>query len=218
VNAVLEARPYPAHFIETWAHGSGAGVLVRPASREDRALVARFLSELGQASHYQRHFAHGEAPDLALLERLEATDYRRHMALIAVAATPCETAIAHAEYVAEDGCAEFALVVADRWQQRGLGGHLLRRLMRCAGQAGLQEIHGHVLASNEPMIRLVLRSGFKVQRGGDARLVRISRTLETNAQAAPLAPIGGVRAAIISRFQALISATASDSSAICATE
>lgn len=175
---MLEARPYPAHLIETWVVGSDAGVFIRPALREDRALVARFLSLLNEASHYQRHFQHGEAPDLDLLRRLDAVDYLQRMALVAVTvAGSREVAIAHAEYVVEDNRAELAMVVADGWQRRGLGSHLLRRLMHCAALAGLEEIHGQVLATNEPMIRLALRSGFEVRRGGDARLVLIRRAL-----------------------------------------
>lgn len=173
---MLEARPYPAHLIETWVAGSDAGVFIRPALREDRDLVARFLSGLGTDSHYQRHFQHGQAPDLDLLQRLDAVDYRRRMALVAVTvAGSREVAVAHAEYVVEDGRGELAMVVADGWQRRGLGSHLLRRLMHCAALAGLKEIHGQVLASNEPMIRLARRTGFQVLRGDDARLVVIRR-------------------------------------------
>jgi acetyltransferase len=175
---MIEARPYPAHLIETWVVGSDAGVFIRPALREDHDLVARFLSSLGKDSHYQRHFQHGAAPDLDLLQRLDAVDYRRRMALVAVTvAGSREVVVAHAEYVAEDGRAELAMVVADGWQRRGLGSHLLRRLMHCAALAGLREIHGQVLASNEPMIRLARRSGFQVLRGDDARLVVIRRAL-----------------------------------------
>lgn len=184
---MLEARPYPAHLIETWVVGSDAGVFIRPALREDRALVACFLSQLGEASHYQRHFQHGEAPDLDLLRRLDAVDYLQRMALVAVAvAGSREVAIAHAEYVVEDNRAELAMVVADGWQRRGLGSHLLRRLMHCAELAGLQEIHGQVLATNEPMIRLALRSGFRVQRGDDARLVTIRRALSAQNSASSM--------------------------------
>lgn len=175
---MLEARPYPAHLIETWVVGSDAGVFIRPALREDRALVARFLSLLNEASHYQRHFQHGEAPDLDLLRRLDAVDYLQRMALVAVTvAGSREVAIAHAEYVVENNRAELAMVVADGWQRRGLGSHMLRRLMHCAELAGLQEIHGQVLATNEPMLRLARRSGFQLLRGDDARLVVIRRAL-----------------------------------------
>lgn len=175
---MLEARPYPAHLMETWVVGSDAGVFIRPALREDRDLVARFLASLGADSHYQRHFQRGKAPDNDLLQRLDAVDYRQRMALVAVTvAGSREVAIAHAEYVAEDGRAELAMVVADGWQRRGLGSHLLRRLMHCAALAGLKEIHGQVLATNEPMLRLARRSGFQLLRGDDARLVVIRRAL-----------------------------------------
>jgi acetyltransferase len=175
---MLAARPYPAHLMETWVVGSDSGVFIRPALREDHDLVARFLSGLGADSHYQRHFQHGEAPDLDLLLRLDTVDYRQRMALVAVSvAGSREVVVAHAEYVAEGEGAELAMVVADGWQRRGLGSHLLRRLMHCAALAGLKEIHGQVLATNEPMIRLARRSGFQLLRGDDARLLVIRRVL-----------------------------------------
>jgi acetyltransferase len=177
---MLAARPYPAHLMETWVVGSDSGVFIRPALREDHGLVARFLSSLGADSHYQRHFQHGEAPDIDLLQRLDRVDYRQRMALVAVSvAGSREVVVAHAEYVAEGEAAELAMVVADGWQRRGLGSHLLRRLMHCAALAGLKEIHGQVLATNEPMIRLARRSGFQVLRGDDARLVVIRKALST---------------------------------------
>ena len=59
---------------------------------------------------------------------------------------------------------EFALVVADAWQRRGIGSRLLTMLMEGARNRGFRMIEGQVLAENAPMLTLVRRLGFRVER------------------------------------------------------
>ena len=56
--------------------------------------------------------------------------------------------------------AEFALVVADAWQGKGLGSALLERLCACAKEAGYEALYGHILEANHDMLALAARLGF----------------------------------------------------------
>src|SRR5690606_7275520 len=57
--------------------------------------------------------------------------------------------------------AEYALVVADDWQRYGLGTQLMRALIQEAKQQRLSYIDGYVLATNDGMLGLLAKLGFK---------------------------------------------------------
>lgn len=177
----LPARAYPAQFIETWIGGTDHYASIRPVRSEDAALIAQLMAGLSPQTRYQRHFSAGEWADREVLDRLTGADYQHTMALIAVAvAQGRELAVGLAEYVlseeAADAC-EFAVLVADAWQGRGLGRHLLERMIECARAAGLTRMDGYVLATNRLMIALAQRCGFRPQPDDDPWVLRLSKPL-----------------------------------------
>lgn len=60
------------------------------------------------------------------------------------------------------GAAEFAIVVSDRWQRRGLGHRLLALMIRAARAAGYRELVGTTFADNRGMIELARSHGCEV--------------------------------------------------------
>ncbi|MBA3477067.1 MAG: GNAT family N-acetyltransferase [Lautropia sp.] len=68
--------------------------------------------------------------------------------------------------------AEFAIVVADAWQRRGIGDLLLQCLRNAAIIAGVTELGGITLATNSGMIRLARRLGFEISPEPDDWTVR----------------------------------------------
>ena len=173
-----------------WDFTDGRAVTVRAVLPEDMALASEFVARaLSQQSRYQR-FQTGLrelAPGMAAY--LTQIDYRGHVALAAVALQDGrEHQVGEARYVCDGGRtehAEFALAVADAWQGCGLGGRLLRQLVRLARRHGVQRLYGDVLRTNQAMVALARSNGFVPERQGDARLVRMARTLETAPLAAP---------------------------------
>lgn len=78
-----------------------------------------------------------------------------------------ETLIGVARYVRDkddERSAEFAIVVADSWQGRGIGSRLLAKLAEVARRRGLQRLYGEILAINRPMLGLVRKLGFSLGR------------------------------------------------------
>jgi acetyltransferase len=73
---------------------------------------------------------------------------------------------------------EFAIVVADAFQGKGLGSLLMQALMDSARAAGLQRIEGLVLSTNQRMLELMQALGFSVHAAAeDARLRRVVKQL-----------------------------------------
>ena len=77
-----------------------------------------------------------------------------------------ETLIGVARYVRDkdNPAAEFAIVIADSWQGRGIGSRLLAKLANVARHRGLKRLYGEILATNRPMLGLVRKLGFTLTR------------------------------------------------------
>ena len=160
---------------QPWADSLLAPSL-RQASPRDREGVARFLAAMDREGLYARHFAHGEAPNQALLRRLDLLDQQDRVAILAIGDDGA--VVGHAEYVAEGGEAEFAIILLPLLRGGGLGTRLLRALVEAARSAGQTRLHGVVQSANTPALQMALRNGFRVLPGDDARVVIVSRALE----------------------------------------
>ena len=69
---------------------------------------------------------------------------------------------------------EFALVVADEWQHKGIGTRLMQALISSARQQGFSLMEGEILTSNQPMQRLVESLGFTVTASLEEPSIRLA--------------------------------------------
>jgi acetyltransferase len=98
-----------------------------------------------------------------MLSRFTQIDYDREMALIAVIEQDgMERQIGVARYASlpEPGVCEFAIVVADDWQGRGLARELLLALIEIARERRFETMRGDVLRQNTRMREFVRSLGF----------------------------------------------------------
>ncbi|HXM82405.1 MAG TPA: bifunctional acetate--CoA ligase family protein/GNAT family N-acetyltransferase [Burkholderiales bacterium] len=163
----MAIHPYPAELEGEIVLADGTRVPVRPVRPENAELLVRFFDSLSPQSRYQRFMQHLPHLPPEMLARFTQLDYDRELALVALWNNEF---IAVGRYApAQDGLsAEFALVVADAWQGKGLGRVLLERLCNAARDAGYQALYGHILDANREMLDLAARLGFTVEsRGGD---------------------------------------------------
>ena len=189
------AAPYPQHLVAEHRLPDGMRLRTRPISPQDRRRHWRFLCSLSLQTRYQRLMsARGLLP--GELRRMVEIDYLREMALVAVADIDGEERIlAVARYVRDADervglapAAEFAIVVADAWQRRGIGSLILQRLRRIASDAGVRQLAGLTLATNRQMISLARRLDFEISREHDDWTVkRVTWRLPDEANAADAA-------------------------------
>lgn len=144
------------------------GLSVRPVSSNDREALGRMLTRLSARTVYERfHAPYPRVPAWALAGMVEA-DHDCKEAVVAVAGGEI---VGHAMYVRGDSEreAEFAVVVEDAWQSRGVGRLLLEELATKAGDRGVGVFTGYVLGENRralgalvavlPGVRYALRDG-----------------------------------------------------------
>ncbi len=179
--AHMAIYPYPTHLVSEWQLADGTDITIRPIRPEDADLVQAFVRGLSDESKYFRFMSSLHELTETMLVRFTQIDYSRELALIAVTIEQdSEVELGVARYAINpdgDSC-EFALVVADNFQGKGLGQRLMTILMEAARAKGLKTIEGEVLSSNHNMLKLVTRLGFtsKISEE-DQGIIKVIRAL-----------------------------------------
>ena len=178
----------PATLVETRVQRKTPPLTLRPIQPKDADLLAQFVDGLAPAARRNRfHGAVRLSP--SHFRQMSTIDPSHQLAVVvSTVVGGSEQLIADARYVVEPGGqgAEFALVVADRWQGQGVGAWAMQTLQRAATNAGLQWLHGDVLQDNLPMLGLMQRCGFALSPDAeDDRIVKVQRRLGTPALAHP---------------------------------
>jgi acetyltransferase len=163
----MAIHPYPVELIGDVALADGTLLHVRPIRPEDAALERAFVDGLSEQTRYYRFFYRMAELTPTMLARFTQVDYDRELALVALSpASAGEPAfVGVARYIANPDrtSAEFAVVVADAWQRRGVARVLMRGLIVCAKRRGLERLSGAILRVNEPMLAFVRSLGFTVE-------------------------------------------------------
>jgi acetyltransferase len=179
--AHMAIHPYPAHLVNQMQLPDGTDLTIRPIRPEDAQIEQEFVRALSPQTKYFRFMQSLQELSREELIRLTQIDYHRELALIAtVQENGVEVEIGVTRYAMNpDGeSCEFALVVADAWQHRGIGSRLMQALMEAARARGFQIMEGEVLGSNQGMLALVRDLGFSVRTSPDDPAVkRVSRAL-----------------------------------------
>ena len=157
---------------------NGTSVLIRPVLPQDKEMQQAFVRYLSDEARYFR-FMTGltEMPD-AMADYFTRIDHYSHVAVIGEVGTPAGSMmIAEARYVvdqnAPDAC-EFAVAVADSWQGMSLAYTMLLRLADHALSSGIRRMIGDTVATNQPMLRLAKRCGFRIRhKKEDGRLISL---------------------------------------------
>ena len=134
----------------------GPAIVVRPLRNGDVATVAAVFSRLGDESRRRRFNAAKPCLSDAELAQLATVDARCHALVAHVVGDPEPAGLA--QLVRTDGrSAEIAFVVADRYQQRGIGSTLTRLLLDDARAAGITEITALATGDNRAALALIRR-------------------------------------------------------------
>jgi acetyltransferase len=170
----MAIHPYPAELEEELALADGTRLRLRPMRPEDVERERRFFDSLSERSRYQRFMQHLPKLPPQMLIRFTQLDYDRELALVA---EKDDGFLAVGRYApnADGETAEFALVVADAWQGKGIGRRVLERLCTAARAAGYKALYGHILEANHDMLDLARRLGFTDQSRGGAEVTVVRR-------------------------------------------
>jgi acetyltransferase len=176
----LIIAPYPNQYESDWLLRDGTPVLLRPMKPEDEPLVSDFLGKCSKETIYFRYFRLIRRWSHEMLIRFTQNDYDRELGLMAIGQPPgpeVMMGVSRMVMAADRSEAEFAVIVADPWQGKGLGPKLMERLIEIAREQGVKLLYGDVLAQNQPMLEMVKRLGFSLRKDVESGTYRVEMAL-----------------------------------------
>jgi acetyltransferase len=161
-------RPYPVEYVTTRRIGA-VEVTIRPIRPEDEPLMVEFHKTLSDRSVYLRYFGLLSFEERTLHERLRQIcfiDYDREIALVADLRNRDgkHEILGVGRIIKEHGMneAEFAILISDPWQGKGLGTELLKLLVQIGRKERLGRIIGHISPENITMKQVSEEAGFEL--------------------------------------------------------
>lgn len=158
---------YPEELERYRTTRSGLEVFLRPVKITDESLVKDFFYSLSDQSNYRRFIMLRRHLPHEMLQKYVVIDYTREMViLVMIRDGETETVAGLGQYVMMEGAhmAEIALAVRDEYQKQGIGSVLLAYLSEIAKKQGLLGFTADVLGENQPVIKLLEKSGLFVHK------------------------------------------------------
>jgi acetyltransferase len=159
----LVISPYPEKYVKHIELKDGREAILRPIRPEDEPMEAEMFNILSDQSLYFRFFGYKPKVTHDFLSRLTQIDYDREMALIVDIEEGGKHHMAGVARIISDAwgeTAEFAILVADPWQDQGLGSMMMDYVLEIARDKGIKQIYASVLRNNSHMIQMFKDRGF----------------------------------------------------------
>ncbi len=163
----LIISPYPNQYESEWLLADGTPVLIRPMKPEDEFMVKDLLDNCSAETIYFRYFSVVKNWPHESLVRFTQYDYDREIGIAAIGLPPGPSTmmgVGRLVMPPDRSDAEFAVIIGDPWQGKGLGEKLIERVIEIARENGVQTLVGDVLPENEKMLSLVRKLGFRQLR------------------------------------------------------
>jgi acetyltransferase len=181
----LAIRPYPTRYVRHWTMRYGIPVTLRPIRPEDEPLMVKFHETLSERSVYFRYLhmlglSQRTAHDR--LTRICFNDYDREIALVADYENPVSgqheiLGVGRLTRIPGRNEAEFAILVSDQWQRRGLGIELTDRLKQIARDEKIQRVVGDIHPENQAMQAICRKLGFNLNYSIEDQIVKVQLDL-----------------------------------------
>jgi len=173
----LVISPYPGRYEYPGVTAEDLRLFIRPIKPEDAPMLLDLFDAMSSTSRYYRFFTPMKSLPHDMLVRFTQIDYDREMALVALDENQNAKRILGVARVigkpdGQEG--EFAVVVGDPWQGKGVGAELLKRCLRVVQERGMQTVWGTALRENRQMLKLARKLGFEVSFSADANVYEMT--------------------------------------------
>ena len=163
--AHLAIRPYPEEYVAQRKLKDGTPVVLRPIKPEDEPLWHELLAGCSTQSRWFRFNYTFKQTTHEMASRYCFIDYDRELAIVAeVEEEGCRKLIGIGRLVADvdHHVAEYAVIVVDRWQGRGVGGMLTDYCLEVAKRWGVKKVVAEIAKDNSRMLATFRRCGFEI--------------------------------------------------------
>lgn len=177
--AHLALRPYPEEYVRTASLRDGSEVLLRPIRPEDEPAWLELLGSCSRETIYARfrylfHWANHQ-----VATRFCFIDYDREIAIVAEVGAGAErrlVGVGRLVAAPDLSSVEYAVLVTDAWQNRGLGQVLTDYCLQIAKGWGITRVEAQTTADNVRVVAILTERGFTLEND-DEGLVRATLTL-----------------------------------------
>ncbi|MCM2371982.1 bifunctional acetate--CoA ligase family protein/GNAT family N-acetyltransferase [Aporhodopirellula aestuarii] len=159
----LAIRPYPDEYVRRCRLTDGTQFILRPIMPEDEPLWRQMLATCSEESIRMRFRYLLQSSNHDLAARFCFTDYERELAIVAETHQDGKTEIAGVGRLVADADhdqAEFAVMIADPWQGRGLGSVLTDECLSICDGWGISTVTAEVDPRNHRMLQMFSHRGF----------------------------------------------------------
>ena len=162
---------------ENWTSRDGRTIILRSITSEDKQIEKELIDGLSfQSSRYRFFYTIKEATE-EMVNQFCDIDYKNEIAIIAeYDSNNKKRNVGVIRLFIEPGLlpGEFAILVADSFQDSGLGTKFMDILINIGRRNGLKSIYGIVLADNSRMLTLAKEFGFTMGTisYGEVRITR----------------------------------------------
>ena len=170
----------PANCIGDRQLRDGTPVTLRSVCVEDRPALCAFFSACSPKSLYSRFERQITERPIDLAMQLCSIDGRREIAIVAEMGGGKEQKLIGVGQLHADPdhiTAEYAVLVADPWQGRGLGSELTDFCLKVAKQWGIRKVMGEFSPSNVRIIRILQSRQFQLYRDLQEQIVSGEKSL-----------------------------------------
>ncbi|MCD6496001.1 MAG: bifunctional acetate--CoA ligase family protein/GNAT family N-acetyltransferase [Candidatus Aenigmarchaeota archaeon] len=159
--------PYPKEYITVFRMDDGRKAVLRPIRPEDEPMEGEMFTKFSKETQRFRFFSLIKDITHEMLIRYTQIDYDREIAIIAELDEDGKKVMAGVARLIADPyneTAEFAIVVADPWQHRGLGKRMTDYILEIAKKRGIKKVFANVLVDNYIMLNMLRKRGFSLKK------------------------------------------------------
>lgn len=171
----LAICPYPDELRLETQLADGTPVVLRPIRPEDEPQWHAMLERCSPESIYHRFQSNIGRPSHEFAARFCFVDYDRQLPIVAESPSDPRSLLGVCRLIADSDRieAEYAILIIDDWQHRGLGTLMTKYGLQLARQRRLQRIVALTTSDNQPMLRLLEHCNFQLEphNGGGIRAV-----------------------------------------------
>ena len=179
--AHLAIRPYPKEYVTERTMKDGTPVTLRPIKPEDEPMWHELLKACSTQSIWSRFSYLFKQTTHEMASRFCFIDYDRELGMVAEVEEDGQrklVAVGHLVADMDHDTAEYAVLVVDRWQGRGLGGMLTDYCMEVAKKWNVKKVVGEIAKENTRMLATFRNRGFELDGQSAQDVVVASKLID----------------------------------------
>ncbi len=174
--ANLVICPYPINYIDSAIDKDGKTFIVRPIKPEDEPLLYELFNTFSPETIRMRFFRPLTEISHEQMVKYCHLDYDREIALLgAYHEDNKEVVMGVGRLIIfpDNEYAEYAVVIGDPWQGKGIAGILTKKCLKIAMKKGLKHVDMDVLKENSPMRGLAVKFNFiEIKQDEDEGIIK----------------------------------------------